>query len=92
MFFSVNANVVFKETPGLIHPYFVIAFRIFWHYCSRKLIFVGSYFGLIFRNIRESIFANYKRFFIINVLIRNIPESLKFEKLLRIKAGLTSAP
>ena len=53
---------------------------------------MGSYFGLIFRNIRESIFANYKRFFIINVLIRNIPESLKFEKLLRIKAGLTSAP
>ena len=71
IFFSVNANVFFKETPGLAHPQFVIDFQIFRPYCSWTLIFAGTYFGLIFRNIGYFIFANCKRFFTSNVLIRS---------------------
>ena len=73
IFFFVNANVVFKETPGLAHPQFVFHFQVFRPYCSRTLIFAGTYFSLIFRNIGYLIFVNCKPFFTSNVLIRNSP-------------------
>ena len=77
IFFSANANVLFQETPGLAHPQFVIDFQIFRPYCSRTLIFAGTYFGLIFRNSRYLIFANDKCFFISNVLVRSSPRIIQ---------------
>ena len=58
--------------PSFPHPYFVLNFHIFMPCCSHisALIFAGTYFGLIFRNIRKLVFANNTRFFIRDVFIR----------------------
>ena len=71
IFFSVKFNVVLKERLGFAQAQFVLNLHIFQPYCSRTLIFAGTYFSLIFRNIRKLIFVNNARFFIRGVFIRN---------------------
>ena len=57
-------NLVLKESLGFARPYFALNLHILQPYCSRILIFVGTYFGLIFRNITKSIYVNNARSFV----------------------------
>ena len=71
-----------KERTGFPYPYFVLNFHIFQPYCSHisVLIFAGTYFGLIFRNIRKLIFENNTRFFKRDVFIRKSLGIVKIKK------------
>ena len=77
-----------KEKPGFPHPYFVLNFYIFLPYCLHisALIFAGTYFGLIFRNIRKLIFEKNTRFFIRDVFIR---KSLGIAKIKKLSTNVT---
>ena len=60
----VFLNVVLKESLGFAHPQFLLNLQIFQYYFSKIFIFVGTYFGLIFGNVRKSIFLSKASFFV----------------------------